>query len=222
MPTYKRQEQGASEKGLGLKLLTITSLLCVLVAAGCKATKSEVTAMGSASPSPSLTAQSTPAPASMTPKEHWDEFKRIWGDEPYTPEDYAEIRRHLAFVVNSKLPERHRAAAFLKSFPKLEAMMPTGDVLSQTRKMCADLSGNSIAVLTEELKKSLHDPASLQDFQVKKCAPNPGGGTGVFLRATYRAKNTYGALTLNEDRFLAVRSSDEKAKYTALVWVDEK
>jgi hypothetical protein len=59
MPTYKRQEQGASEKGLGLKLLTIMFLLCGALSLGCTTSDSRAskpvgdTSSPSPSPSPS-------------------------------------------------------------------------------------------------------------------------------------------------------------------------
>jgi hypothetical protein len=205
-----------------MRPLIFLSLFYSVFIVGCKDVRPQVSKSASASASPTPVVETTPSPLPMTAKEHWDEFKQIWDDSPYTPEDYAGMRKHLVVVASSKAPERHRAARVLKGLAKLEATMPTGDALKLVQKICEDLSGSEVGVLTDELKKSLHDPASLQDFQVKKCAPSGTTGSAVVLRATYRAKNTYGALTINEDQFLVVKSTDGLAKYKALVWVDQK
>ncbi len=61
MPSYKRQEQGVSEIGLGLKLLAIMFLLCAVLSLGCTTPDSRASKpVGDAtSPSPSPVAVTT-------------------------------------------------------------------------------------------------------------------------------------------------------------------
>ncbi len=202
--------------------LTLTVVVCCIAVTSCNTSKPAPIVQVSSSPSPLPIVQVKPSPTPMSPKQHWEAFKEIFEEKIHSPEEYAEMRMHLTEVANSKAAERQRASKALKVLLALEADTPVGDALKSAQQICADISGDDIAVLTDQLKKSLHDPSSLQDFKVKKCVPNGARGQDVTLIASYRAKNAYGALTLNEDQFLAVRSTDGKTKYKALVWVSEK
>jgi len=210
-----------------MKSATVATILIICLSVSCaglsakdKSAKQQNQPQGTAVPSPLPSVQATPAPREMNTKERWERIQELLGDDVTGPEDVAELREHLTAVANSKASQRQRAVSALTKLPKLEADMPRGEKLDRTRQMCKDLTGPDIAILTDVLKKVLHDPGSLQDFEVEKCAPSGAQGVAVMIRAGYRAKNKFGAFILSQEKFIAVRNSQDGAKYKAVVLPD--
>lgn len=201
---------------------SLTPILIIFLSVSCGGIlpkrQSQSAGVAAAAPSPSVQAIRPPAP--MTVKERWERAKELLAEDPQEPEELIELREHLTAVASSKIPERHRAARALKILPTFEEAMPTGEKLERARRICKDLTGPDVGILTDALKKTLHDPASLQDFEVQKCAPLGPEGATVHIRAGYRAKNQFGALTLNQKKFLAVQNTKDGPRYKAVVLPD--
>lgn len=157
-------------------------------------------------------AQATPD--TLTIAERKERIRELLKDAPLTPEEWEEIVHHIS-VMAAKGVRGERA--MLKRQREFVAQLPKGEVLERGRQLCADIE-QAAPAMAEALKQVLHDPSSLQDFKVEKCAPMT---QSVHVRAGFRAKNTFGALVINEEHFLVTRDSTSKAGFKAYVLPEE-
>lgn len=181
-----------------------------------KPVRSQLHIIKSDSPLPQPSATLLPAPA-LTSKEHLAKAREILKKGQHVSrEELAEVRNLIEGIPDTAKQEKKDALSLLKQVNILQVKLDSEAERASDKEFCKKPDLQCALIIKPVLRQMLHDPDSLDDFDVIGCSSEADAPGMIKVTVSYRARNGFGALRKNTQSFVLMRSSSAQFGYSVI------